>query len=233
MALLINSTWCAAKYKTGVTASFYAEDFHGKITSNGEIYNMWAMTCAHKMLPFGTILRVTNLSNGKSVDVRVNDRGPFVKSREIDLSKGAAAKISMIGAGTAKVRLDIVKLGKYTKDSVVTAKKACKMAGLVYSEVKIESLEKAQDEKLKSAPREKGKHWDIQLGAFSSKENAVNFGKKVKKCGFTNVATQTVASENIVRVVLKDILTEEISSYESRLIEHGYETWTIRERKIQ
>lgn len=212
---------------------------------------MWAMTCAHKMLPFGTILKVVNLSNGKWVEVRVNDRGPFVGTREIDLSKGAASKLGMIGKGTQKVRLEIVKLGKYTKDSVVTAKKACQMAGIKYYQVSMSSLEQSDvnknetinvletnvgDENFSSAKktvvRESGKRWDIQLGAFSSKENAVNFGKKVKKDGFSNVATQTVVSKNIVRVVIKDIGTEEISEYESRLIVAGYESWTIRERKI-
>ena len=81
-------------YKNDVTASYYAEKFHGKRTSNGEIFNMNDLTCAHKSLPFNTILKVTNLSNGKSVQVRVNDRGPFVAGREIDLSKAAAKKPS-------------------------------------------------------------------------------------------------------------------------------------------
>ena len=69
---------------------------------------MYAMTCAHKTLPFGTVLRVTNLSNNKSVDVRVNDRGPFVKGREIDVSKAAAQKLGMIKTGTARVKIEIV-----------------------------------------------------------------------------------------------------------------------------
>lgn len=248
---LASSTYANAIYKKSAVASFYAEDFHGKKTSNGEIFNMWAMTCAHKMLPFGTILKVVNLSNGKWVEVRVNDRGPFVGTREIDLSKGAASKLGMIGKGTQKVRLEIVKLGKYTKDSVVTAKKACQMAGIKYYQVSMSSLEQTDVKKnesitvletnvgdenfsnaKKTVVRESGKRWDIQLGAFSSKENAVNFGKKVKKDGFSNVATQTVVSKNIVRVVIKDIGTEEISEYESRLIAAGYESWTIRERKV-
>ena len=102
-------------YKNGVTASYYAKDFHGKRTSNGERFNMNDYTCAHKSLPFGTILRVTNLANGKTVDVRVNDRGPFVASREIDLSKAAAIKLGRIGSGTTKVKLEIVKRGANTK----------------------------------------------------------------------------------------------------------------------
>lgn len=89
-------------------ASWYGKDFHGKTTSNGEVYNMYGMTAAHKVLPFGTQLRVTNLDNGKSIMVRVNDRGPFVANRIIDLTKSGAEQLDMIGPGTAKVRLESV-----------------------------------------------------------------------------------------------------------------------------
>ena len=99
-------------YKSSAVASFYAEQYHGKKTSNGEIFNMNAMTAAHKTLPFGTIVQVTNLANGKSVSVRINDRGPFVVGREIDLSKAAARQLDMIGSGTANVKLVILQLPK-------------------------------------------------------------------------------------------------------------------------
>lgn len=90
-------------------ASWYGKKFHGRKTSNGEIYDMYAMTAAHKTLPLGTFVRVANLENGRSVDVRVNDRGPFVRGRIIDLSYTAAKAIGMVGPGTAKVR--VVALG--------------------------------------------------------------------------------------------------------------------------
>jgi peptidoglycan lytic transglycosylase len=87
-------------------ASYYAEKFHGRTTANGERFNMWQMTAAHRTLPFGTKVKVTNLRNKKSIVVRINDRGPFKPGRIIDLSKGAAAKIDMIRSGTAKVRVE-------------------------------------------------------------------------------------------------------------------------------
>ena len=90
--------------ETGM-ASFYAESYNGKKTANGEIYNSSALTAAHKTLPFGTKVKVTNLSNGKSVKVRVNDRGPFVAGRIIDLTKKAAKKIDMVNAGVVKVKI--------------------------------------------------------------------------------------------------------------------------------
>lgn len=90
------------------TASWYGPDFHGKLTSNREVYNMYDLTAAHKTLPFGTRVMVTNLMNGKSVEVRINDRGPFVGDRLIDLSYAAARVLELVGPGTAPVRLDIL-----------------------------------------------------------------------------------------------------------------------------
>lgn len=90
------------------TASWYGPDFHGKKTSNGETYNMNAMTAAHKTLPMNTMVRVTNLNNGRQTTVRINDRGPFVAGRIIDLSRAAASSIDMLGAGTARVKLEVV-----------------------------------------------------------------------------------------------------------------------------
>lgn len=86
-------------------ASWYGPGFHGKKTANGERYNQYAMTAAHKILPLGTTVTVTNLQNRKSITVRINDRGPFVGDRVIDLSRKGAEKIGMIGAGTARVRI--------------------------------------------------------------------------------------------------------------------------------
>jgi len=94
-------------------ASWYGPDFHGKLTSNGETYNMYDMTAAHKTLPMNTIVKVTNLRNGLSTVVRINDRGPFVSTRIIDLSNKAAHKIDMVGTGTAPVKLAV--LGFATK----------------------------------------------------------------------------------------------------------------------
>lgn len=91
-------------------ASWYGPGFHGRKTANGERFDSQALTAAHRSLPFGTRVRVTNLNNGRSVTVRINDRGPFVGNRIIDLSAGAARSIGMIQSGVARVRLDI--LGK-------------------------------------------------------------------------------------------------------------------------
>ncbi|MGE5299539.1 MAG: septal ring lytic transglycosylase RlpA family protein [Acidobacteriota bacterium] len=88
-------------------ASWYGPDFNGRPTSSGEIFNMYAMTCAHKEYPFGTKVRVTNVANNKTAECVVNDRGPFVEGRDIDLSYAVAKEIEMIGPGTGKVFLEV------------------------------------------------------------------------------------------------------------------------------
>ncbi|MGD9347986.1 MAG: septal ring lytic transglycosylase RlpA family protein [Candidatus Aminicenantes bacterium] len=94
--------------QTGL-ASWYGPDFHGKKTSSREVYNMYDMTAAHRTLPFGTYVMVTNLDNGRSVKVRINDRGPFVKDRIIDLSFAAAQVLDAVGPGVVPVKIEVLK----------------------------------------------------------------------------------------------------------------------------
>ncbi|MCC5979308.1 MAG: septal ring lytic transglycosylase RlpA family protein [Salinarimonas sp.] len=89
-------------------ASWYGGKFHGRTTANGERFDMEKLTAAHRSLPFGTRVRVTNERNGRSVVVRINDRGPFVGNRVIDLSRGAAAAVGMVRSGVAPVRIDVL-----------------------------------------------------------------------------------------------------------------------------
>ena len=98
-------------------ASYYGKKFHKKRTANGEIFNMYKVSAAHKTYPLGTKVRVTNLENGKSIKLVINDRGPFVKGRIIDLSYKAARKLDFVNQGTTKVRIDVIRLGdnKYYK----------------------------------------------------------------------------------------------------------------------
>lgn len=91
------------------TASWYGDPYHGRRTSNGEVYDMDKLTAAHLSLPFHTVVRVRNLANNRTVDVRINDRGPFVKGRLIDLSHKAAHLLKIIGPGTARVELTVIK----------------------------------------------------------------------------------------------------------------------------
>ncbi len=89
-------------------ASWYGDDFDGWLTASGEVYDMQALTAAHRTLPFGTVVRVTNAENGRQVRVRINDRGPYVNGRIIDLSYGAARQLGLVASGVAAVQLEVV-----------------------------------------------------------------------------------------------------------------------------
>jgi len=104
----ISASGTVAGFAQRGVASYYGDGFHGNLTANGETFDMYALTCAHLTLPFGTILRVTNLDNDREVTVRVNDRGPYVGGRIIDLSTGAAEDLDMLEAGIANVLLRVI-----------------------------------------------------------------------------------------------------------------------------
>lgn len=215
----------AEVYMQDAVVSYYAGDFHGKKTSNGEYFNMNDLTCANKVLPFNTILKVTNLSNGLSVNVRVNDRGPFVQDRELDLSRAAAEKIGMIKNGTAHVRIEIVKRGPDTKLSQQTAAKAAKLMGGKVSSTKVVS---GTGTKAKTYPA--GTVWDIQLGSFSTRENANQLAQKLLKQGFSDVVFQK--GQGIYRVVIRQVPAEKIPAMEKKLASCGYNGYLIKQRKV-
>lgn len=217
-------------YRQNAVVSYYAEDFHGKKTSNGETYNMNAMTCASKELPFNTKVRVTNLANGKQVILRVNDRGPFVPDRELDLSKAAAIKLDMIKSGTTHVRIEIVEWGPKTKASVQTAEKAKKIMAQRFPGWK-PSGESTTSTVKKTVPKTivPGKIWDIQLGAFSTRENANVLAQQLLKEGFSNVVFQK--GEGIYRVVIREVPSKDLEKTLKQLENKGHNSYSVRERK--
>jgi rare lipoprotein A len=105
VGLIVCLASCAPKTTETGKASFYADKFKGRPTSSGEIFRQHKRTAAHKTLPFGTKVKVTNLENGRTVKVRINDRGPFVAGRIIDLTKRAARKLKMVDAGVSNVEI--------------------------------------------------------------------------------------------------------------------------------
>jgi len=142
-------------------ASWYGPDFHGKKTSNGETYDMYAMTSAHKTLPLGVFVRVTNRANGRQAVVRVNDRGPFVKGRIIDLSFAAAKELGVIGPGTAPVRIEALGYRETVADGSAVYRQPASYTVGSYS---------------------------VQVGAFSVRENAQRLaGRLQEEHGFASV----------------------------------------------
>ena len=205
-------------YKSSAVASYYADKYHGRKTSNGEVFNMYDLTAAHKTLPFNTKVKVTNLSNGKSVIVRINDRGPFVKGREIDLSKAAAVKIGMIKSGTAKVSLEIIGGSGASGQNVSQGQKAGA------SDISSSS------DFAKSAEAANYDRWNIQLGAFSSRKNASIFAADAQAAGIKHLAYQTTRS-GIVRVIVKDLPTEKAQPVLDALERKGFKDYLVRARK--
>lgn len=173
----------AAGYRERGVASWYGDDFHGKSTSTGERYDMYAMTAAHKTLPLPCYARVTNLSNGRSVVVRINDRGPFVSNRVIDLSYTAATRLDMIHTGTAFVEVEALvppgSLGVGAPLSVQAADSA-------------------------PAPPPT-KRLAIQVGAYGDEANARRTVARLQSAGLAPTVVSTVAGSQLTRVRIAGI----------------------------
>jgi len=180
-------------------ASWYGKDFHGKKAANGEIYNMHALTAAHKTLPFETYVKVRNLKNKREVEVRINDRGPFVRGRIIDLSFAAAKKIALVGPGTAPV--EIRALGAAAGPASATKK------GRTYIPVDYFSG-----------------NFTVQVGAFSDRKNAERLREKLDRTyKHAHITDLDTGSKLLYRVrVGKCATLSKALEYERYLIEKGF-----------
>ncbi len=207
----VNGVWYqpipdAYGFKQRGTASWYGRKFHGRKTSNGETYDMYGISAAHKTLPFGTVVRVTNLRNGRRLDVRINDRGPFAKGRIIDLSYGAAKKLSLVGPGTAPV--EIVALAAPARKGAT---------GGVARQLEPVDLSRG--------------NFTFQVGAFQNLANAQRLAAKLEK-RHTNVHIASFDRGNglyhRVRVGRVHRL-DEAERYERTLMRQGYNVFIVAE----
>jgi rare lipoprotein A len=182
----------ARGYRERGIASWYGRKFHGRRTSSGEPYDMYTMTAAHRTLPLPSYVRVRNLQSGLSVVVRVNDRGPFLHNRLIDLSYAAAARLGMLGAGTAMVEVEAV-----MPDSPVTT--AATTSGLQL----IRNADAAGPDAV--PPR-----LSVQVGAFSRYDNAATLRDRLQRAGFNPIYIQRPdGAAKIYRVRIGPIETVE------------------------
>lgn len=184
-------------FKQRGTASWYGKDFHGRMTSNGETYDMYDMTAAHKTLPMDTMLLVKNTENNKKLVVRVNDRGPFVNGRIIDLSYKAANQLGVIGNGTAKVEILALAEGKDNKLGGAPI--------LVYTDMSV------------------GEFY-VQIGAFAQKINAIKLQKRFTDAGHTTIIQKYFGPDKVLyRVqVYAGKTLKNAQEAETALHEHGY-----------
>lgn len=183
--------------ETGI-ASWYGPKFHGKNTANGEKYNQNDLTAAHRTLPMPSIVEVTNLENGRSVRVRINDRGPYARGRIIDLSKRGADLLGVSGPGTAKVRVRLI------ADESRRIKEAA-LRGEKYNVVQVASAEKTSPPNLKTVESV----WQgitqqadifVQAGAFSQEANAQKVRTQMAELGPVVVSPVDVAGQRLWRV---------------------------------
>ena len=207
----VNGVWYqpipdAHGFKQRGTASWYGRKFHGRRTSNGETYNMYGISAAHKTLPFGTMVRVTNLENGRQLDIRINDRGPFAKGRIIDLSYGAAKKLGVVGPGTAPV--EIVALAAPVRRTSPTGG-----AG-----------------QLEAVDLTRG-NFTFQVGAFQDRANAERLARRLEK-RYANVHIASFdrgdGMFHRVRVGRANRL-DEAERYERTLMRQGYDVFIVAE----
>lgn len=169
-------------------ASWYGEEFHGKLTSSGEIYDMYQLTCAHNTLPLGTIVMVTNLENGKSLECKINDRGPFLKGRIIDLSYASAKLLDFLQKGTAFVKVEVVgpiiervqlfscQVGSFIEE--INAKNLAENLKNHFENVYITTVTTINE-----------KYHRVRIGQFETREEALTIAKKLSKMGFNVLIT--------------------------------------------
>jgi rare lipoprotein A len=210
-------------------ASWYGTEFHGLKTSTGEPYDMFAMTAAHKTLPLPCYARVTNLSNGRSVVVRINDRGPFVDNRVIDLSYSAARKLDMIRNGTAFVQVEVLTPAA----PVITAELPVTAPAVAAASVGVSSVPPLQATSLPPAPAPPAPSapvaaptstFFIQVGAYARPENAAGVARKLRANGIEHVMTLAPAgNQPLERVRIGPIASvQQFDALIARLVALGY-----------
>ena len=194
-------------------SSWYGPNFHGKMTSNGERYNMHARTAAHKTWPMNTIVKVTNLQNGKSTVVRINDRGPFVKGRIIDCSYLAGKEIGLDRMGIAKVEIEVLSFpGHKRRKTVKIARKKVQKKEIAKTEIVQKEVAKIEVPK-SEIEAVKLTNFGLQLGAFSQQEGAKRFKESYigldKRYNPIIKVSYTESGDKIYRVWLMGFSTEE------------------------
>jgi rare lipoprotein A len=169
-------------------ASWYGADFHGKSTSSGEVYDMYQFTCAHNTLPLGTIVMVTNLDNGRSLELKVNDRGPFVKERIIDVSYAAAQMLGMWEKGTAPVKVEVIgsapelvqrftlQIGSFVDET--NAHRLAEQLRKNFDNVSVTTLETQTQ-----------KYHRVRVGQFDTRDAALIIAEKLSQMGFRVLVT--------------------------------------------
>lgn len=169
-------------------ASWYGDQFHGKKTASGETYDMYAMTAAHRRAPFGTQVRVTNLDNGRQTMVKINDRGPFVRGRIIDLSRKAAEEIGMVGSGTAKVKLEFLDQAPIDRGDIYV--QTASFGSQSNAQDYLSTLQKTLPD-LNARIYSENNLYRIRTGPYADLKDAEEIVRRLKRSGFDGLILHT------------------------------------------
>ena len=169
-------------------ASWYGHPYHGRPTSSGEIYNMYGMTAAHRTLPFNTQVRVHDLDNGQEVTVRINDRGPFVEGRIVDLSYAAAKAMGMLGPGIARVQLEILNPSVLSLPGIFAVQVGAFRERANADRLRDRIAQHFQPVIIQSFDRGDGLYHRVRVGQESSEESARALARQLQEAG---LATET------------------------------------------
>ena len=164
-------------------ASWYGKDFHGKPTANGEIYDMYGITAAHRELPLGTVVDVTHLDNGRKIRVRINDRGPFIRGRILDLSYGAAQKLDMVNEGVARVEIRIVSIGGGTSGPLSTLRYTVQAGAFREESNAIATLRGIEGEYPEARVISSDGWHRVRVGSFRYRKDAEEVQRRLKRAG--------------------------------------------------
>jgi rare lipoprotein A len=169
-------------------ASWYGVEFHGRPTSSGEVYDMYQLTCAHNTLPLGTIVMVTNLENGRFLELKVNDRGPFVKERILDVSYAASQMLGMWEKGTAPVKVEVISLG------IEPVQRFTLQVGSFTDEMKAQGLadqlrKSFENVYVTTVETLTQKYHRVRVGQFETRDSALILAEKLSQLGFKVLVT--------------------------------------------
>ncbi|MBF0147956.1 MAG: septal ring lytic transglycosylase RlpA family protein [Magnetococcales bacterium] len=193
----------AANFVAEGIASWYGPNFHGEDTANGEFFDMYGMTGAHKTLPLPMMVRVTNLDNGRSTTIRVNDRGPFIGDRIIDLSKSAARELQFLEKGTAKVRIEALGIADpLPEDHPYHQNRRRVLANQLKTEQKSQQDLHNESKKVQNKGRDSEHAFFVQVGAFRSRVNAASLANRIQSAGKAHVRTGSKNGDGYFRVLV-------------------------------
>jgi rare lipoprotein A len=200
-------------------ASWYGNPYHGRRAANGEIFDMEKLTAAHRTYAFGTWVRVHNLDNGRTVDVRITDRGPFIDRRIIDLSRAAAREIEMIGPGLAKVKLEVIRPPEAAASNSREGKRAASK----------EEIRSAAPSIAEAAPRIAIEKFAVQVGAFRDRGNAESRRRDFEKADRPARLIRRDAPVPVWRVVVGEFeRIEDAEALAAEIRAGGVEAMTVR-----